>query len=53
MRKKVLDLITRTGGIALSFLAILVGIASVNSACMLWYHQPKVPQGMEKFKRNK
>ena len=49
--RKIKVFITRKGGVALSFMAILVGIASVNSACMLWYHQPKVPQGMEKFKR--
>ena len=50
--RKVKGSIVRSGGAALSFLAIIVGIASVNSACMLWFHQPKVPQSMEKYKRH-
>ena len=30
--------------------ALLIGAVSVNSACYCWYHQPKVPEGMQKFK---
>ena len=47
--RKLVAFIARNGGAALSFVAILVGIASVNSVCMIWYHQPKVPQGMSRF----
>ena len=32
-------------------LALAVGVASVNSACYGWFHQPKVPQSMQKFKK--
>ncbi len=32
-------------------ISLLIGIVSVNSTCYCWYHQPKVPQGMQKFKK--
>lgn len=32
-------------------IALLMGIVSVNSTCYCWYHQPKVPQGMQRFKK--
>ena len=35
----------------LSALALLVGAASVNSACYVFYHQPKVPAAMNRFKK--
>jgi cyclic lactone autoinducer peptide len=31
-------------------LALSMGIRSVNACCCAWYHQPEVPEGMEKFK---
>jgi cyclic lactone autoinducer peptide len=31
-------------------LALAMGIRSVNAACCAWFHQPEVPEGMEKFK---
>jgi len=49
---KVKDTIARIAGIALSFVTIAVGALSVNSACIIWFHQPEVPQGMDKFKRH-
>ena len=33
-------------------LALMIGASTMNAACMFWFHQPKVPQGMEKFKRH-
>ncbi len=38
-------------GVALSALALIVGTASVNSACILYYHQPKVPAAMNQYKK--
>lgn len=35
----------------LSALALIVGTASVNSACYVFYHQPKVPTAMNRFKK--
>ena len=35
-----------------SSLALMLGVASAESACIAWVHQPKMPQGMEKFRKN-
>jgi len=48
---KVKNSIARIGGVVLSFAALAVGALSVNSACIIWFHQPEVPKGMDKFKR--
>lgn len=31
--------------------ALSLGIRTVNAACTAWFHQPEVPEGMEKFKK--
>jgi len=33
----------------LASLALIVGTVSVQPMCWFWFHQPKVPQGMDKF----
>ena len=38
-------------GVALSAFALLIGTASVNSSCIVFYHQPKVPAAMNQFKK--
>lgn len=38
-------------GCLLSTLALIVGISSVDSACYLFIHQPKVPEAMNRFKK--
>ena len=38
-------------GTSLSALALIIGAASMNSACLVFYHQPKVPAVMNRFKR--
>jgi len=40
----------KLGGI-LASLALILGVASTQAVCMSWYHQPKVPQGMAKYKK--
>lgn len=30
-------------------LALLIGVSSANAACLHWFHQPKVPEGMKKY----
>ena len=42
--------ILKVGGM-LASLALTLGVATEPSACMTWFHQPKVPQGLEKFKK--
>ena len=34
-----------------SSLALMTGVASAETMCMMWIHQPKMPQGMEKFRK--
>lgn len=38
-------------GASLASLALIIGTTSVNSACVLFLNQPKVPEAMEKFKK--
>ncbi len=38
-------------GASLASLALIIGTTSVNSACVLYFNQPKVPEAMEKFKK--
>ncbi|MGI6772988.1 MAG: cyclic lactone autoinducer peptide [Clostridiales bacterium] len=38
-------------GALIAAVALAVGTASVNSACVLFLHQPKVPEGMDRFKK--
>ncbi|MDR2600049.1 MAG: cyclic lactone autoinducer peptide [Oscillospiraceae bacterium] len=35
----------------LTYIALSVGIASAGAYCMLYFHQPKVPESMSKFRR--
>lgn len=30
-------------------LALVLGASSVKGACLLWFYQPKVPEGMKKY----
>jgi len=53
MLKKLSDLITSKAGMMIASLALLIGVSSVNSICYIWYHQPKVPAGMERFNKQK
>ena len=34
-------------------LALLIGISSMSQACFLTFNQPKIPQGLDKFRNNK
>lgn len=34
-------------------LALLIGISSMSQACFLTFNQPMIPQGMEKFRKDK
>lgn len=36
---------------AFAAFALTIGIASVNSACYAIYHQPKVPEAMNAYKK--
>lgn len=49
-RTRLKAVIIRFWGLVAS-LALLMGVSSTAVACASWYHQPKVPQGMEKYVR--
>jgi len=38
-------------GSSVASIAMLVGVLSIKPTCVLWFHQPKVPQGMKEFKK--
>jgi len=48
--KKFKAILMRFGGLLAAF-ALMVGVASTSAICIIFYHQPKVPSGMSKFKR--
>lgn len=50
--KKIKSKAFRKCGGLLNKAALQIGKDSATrSCCIIWYHQPKVPRGMEKFKR--
>ena len=38
-------------GAMVSSLALMLGVSSAGATCVVWLHQPKMPDGMEKFKK--
>ncbi len=48
--KMMTKIVTILGG-ALASLVLFVGTNSVNSPCVLFLHQPIVPEKMNKFKK--
>ncbi len=38
-------------GSLLASLALFIGVASVNSPSVMFYHQPEVPESMKQFKK--
>jgi len=36
----------------LTTLALTIGVATAGAQCVMFFHQPKVPHGMSKFKAN-
>jgi len=50
MKKKVFALMNKAGKL-LPALALLVAVASVDSACHFLFHQPEIPEGMAKFRK--
>jgi len=49
--KKLKILLMVFGGL-LASLALSMGVASAHALCVYNFHQPKVPQGMNKFRKN-
>ena len=50
MKKGFNYLVAKSAGLVAA-IALAVGVASTNAFCFLVFHQPKVPQGMNKYKK--
>ena len=48
--KKIMCFVTKHAGL-LAALALFVGVSSMNSACYMMYHQPKVPKAMDAYRK--
>ena len=48
--KKLSYFMRKYAGVLAAF-ALTIGVSSVNSACYLAFHQPKVPEAMNAFKK--
>lgn len=48
--KKLFMFIKKYAGVLAAF-ALTIGIASANSACYAIFHQPKVPEAMNAYKK--
>lgn len=44
--KKVSSILLKASSM-LTALALTIGVSSMNSACMMWFNQPKAPEEME------
>ncbi len=40
-----------SSGSALATLALSLGVSNSKKACIFWYHQPKEPDGINKFSK--
>jgi len=49
--KKVLRGLFLKSSTILASLALVFGVAASSAECYWYFHQPKVPQGMEKYKK--
>ena len=47
--KKLNTILLKLGGLFAAF-ALMLGVASTTAMCIIFYHQPIVPVGIEKFK---
>ncbi|MDR2590568.1 MAG: cyclic lactone autoinducer peptide [Oscillospiraceae bacterium] len=48
--KRLNVLVLRFCGLIAS-LALIVGVSTTSTICFLMFHQPKVPEGMSKFRK--
>ncbi len=48
--KQILIKRAHKAGSIIPAIALILGIASVSGACTHWFHQPRVPEQMKKFK---
>jgi cyclic lactone autoinducer peptide len=46
--KSIRRIIVKMSGL-IAMLALFVGVSSAQAACISWFHQPKIPQDMDRF----
>jgi len=51
--KKLTTFVQKWGALILTPIALALASQTVNVACSAWFHQPEVPKGMEKFKKQR
>ena len=51
--KKLTVFIQKWGAVLIAPVAIALATQTANAACAIWFHQPEVPKGMEKFKKQR
>lgn len=49
--KKISSIIFKLSS-SVAALALAIGISTVNSACVFWFNQPKMPESMNKFSKD-
>ena len=50
--KRVYIIATKLAGL-LASIALMLGVASTQAVCVMIYHQPKVPQEMSRFNKER
>lgn len=50
--KKLQRIILKFSG-SVAAMALMLGVSSATSACYFWFHQPEMPKGIEKFRKDK
>ena len=48
--KKISNIIFKLSS-SVAALALAIGLSTVNSACVFWFNQPKMPESMNKFSK--
>jgi len=51
--KKLATFIQKWGAVLIAPVAIALAAETASTACAIWFHQPEMPKGMEKFKKQR
>ena len=51
--KKFVTFIQKWGAVLIAPVAVILAAQTANAACAVWFHQPEMPKGMEKFKKQR
>ena len=51
--KKLVSFLQKWGAFLLVPVALVLAEQSANVACTMWFHQPVMPKGMERYKKQR